>query len=218
MKATPAEVAALPAYCAARLSEINTFGVQGMELRQVPGEIQRWNAELGKGYLYVHHMCGGMILVQRGRFGTDRLQRSRDLDSALAEIRFTYERVPQADPFFAVVATQMGLAHRARREYAQALEYFALAMDKQPRYAGSYQSAALTLEERGNLDEARAVLERGLQGTEEQSADIFYSLGLLCLKLKQLDEAERYGRRAYELGYPLPGLRNKLAAAGRPID
>jgi hypothetical protein len=43
-------------------------------------------------------------------------------------------------------------------------------------------------------------------------------MGLLYLKMKRLDEAEKHGRRAYELGYPLPALKNKLAAAGRPID
>lgn len=218
MSATPAEVAALPAYCTARLSEIGSFSVQGMELRPGPGEIERWKAELGTSYVYVHHMCGGMILIQRGRLSVDRVQRARDLDRALYETNWTYERVPVSDPFFAVAATQMGLVHRARKEYRQALEYFQLAIDKYPRYASSYQGGALALEEQGKLDDAKAILEKGLQGTEGQSADIHYSLGLLNLKLKQLDDAEHHARRAYELGYPLPGLRNKLAAAGRPIS
>ena len=57
----------------------------------------------------------------------------------------------------------------------------------------------------------------GNEATGGDSPEIHYFLGLAYLNLKDLDLASEHARRAYDLGYPLPGLRNKLAAAGRPI-
>jgi Tfp pilus assembly protein PilF len=50
------------------------------------------------------------------------------------------------------------------------------------------------------------------------SAEAHYNLGLLEVELGDLDSAVVHAARAYELGFPLPGLRRKLAAAGRDLD
>ncbi len=47
------------------------------------------------------------------------------------------------------------------------------------------------------------------------SAEVHYNLGLLHVGTGNLDVAEEHARRAYDLGYPLPGLRDKLRDAGR---
>ncbi len=59
------------------------------------------------------------------------------------------------------------------------------------------------------LDEYQAALER-----VPQSADLQYNLGLLYSDMRQYDKAVSHARRAYELGHPLPGLREKLRQAG----
>ena len=42
-----------------------------------------------------------------------------------------------------------------------------------------------------------------------------YNLGLLYVRQKDYDKARAAAKLAYELGFPLPGLKNKLAAAGQ---
>ena len=58
------------------------------------------------------------------------------------------------------------------------------------------------------------------EGLGAQGADFYYNRGLLEIDLGNLDKASEYADRAYALGHPLPGLRDKLkrarAAAGRP--
>ena len=49
---------------------------------------------------------------------------------------------------------------------------------------------------------------------EPDSAEINYNAGLVYVDLREYDSALRHARRAYELGYPLPGLRNKLKRLG----
>jgi tetratricopeptide (TPR) repeat protein len=51
-----------------------------------------------------------------------------------------------------------------------------------------------------------------------QSATVHYNLGLLYLDLKDYDRSVQHARKAYDLGAPLPGLKNKLAQAGKWRD
>jgi len=46
------------------------------------------------------------------------------------------------------------------------------------------------------------------------SAELHYNMGLLYFELKDFASSKKYAIRAYELGYPLPGLRKKLKQAG----
>ena len=45
--------------------------------------------------------------------------------------------------------------------------------------------------------------------------NIFYNLGLAYFELKQFDKSLEYAQKAYSLGFPLPGLKNKLQKAGK---
>jgi len=46
-------------------------------------------------------------------------------------------------------------------------------------------------------------------------ADLQYNLGLLYFDLKNYKLAKEHAKKAYQLGYPLPGLRKKLASIGQ---
>jgi len=50
---------------------------------------------------------------------------------------------------------------------------------------------------------------------EPGNANINYNLGLLYLKEKNYEQATVYAKKAYELGFPLPGLRNRLMKMGK---
>lgn len=53
---------------------------------------------------------------------------------------------------------------------------------------------------------------------DPQNATINYNVGLLYMKKKDYDKAATYAEKAYSLGFPLPGLRNQLAAVGKRVD
>jgi tetratricopeptide (TPR) repeat protein len=65
----------------------------------------------------------------------------------------------------------------------------------------------------GKLDEA-LVRYKESEKLLPDSAEVHYNLGLLYVAKKEYGLAKRHARKAYELGYPLPGLRNKLIAVG----
>ena len=50
---------------------------------------------------------------------------------------------------------------------------------------------------------------------QPENPTINYNLGLLYLQKKNYEQAKTYAKKAYELGFPLPGLKNKLIQAGK---
>lgn len=60
-------------------------------------------------------------------------------------------------------------------------------------------------------------IEQYLEAVKLQpgNANINYNLGLLYLKKKNYEQSIIYAKKAYGLGFPLPGLRSKLQKAGK---
>lgn len=50
---------------------------------------------------------------------------------------------------------------------------------------------------------------------QPNSADLQYNLGLLHFDRREYVLAKEYAKKAYQLGYPLPGLRKKLTSVGQ---
>ncbi|MDR2839007.1 MAG: hypothetical protein LBV49_10675 [Azonexus sp.] len=72
----------------------------------------------------------------------------------------------------------------------------------------------LYLNRRGRIKEG---VEQ-LQAAEENAPDdsnVQYNLGLAWFQIKDYDKAREYAKRAYEGGFPLPGLRQMLIKAGQ---
>lgn len=67
------------------------------------------------------------------------------------------------------------------------------------------------------FDKATRAYEEALSLAED-SAEAHYNYGLLLTDMERFSEAREHARRAYEQGYPLEGLRRRLAAAGHPLD
>lgn len=69
----------------------------------------------------------------------------------------------------------------------------------------------------GNSDRAIEQLNKALR-LQPDNANINYNLGLIYFQKKDYEPAKTYAKKAYELGFPLPGLKNKLTAAGKWDD
>lgn len=69
----------------------------------------------------------------------------------------------------------------------------------------------------GRRAEARKLFESAVE-LAPQSATAHYNLGLVLVDLRDFVSARHHAERAYALGFPLPGLRNRLARAGHPLN
>jgi tetratricopeptide (TPR) repeat protein len=70
------------------------------------------------------------------------------------------------------------------------------------------------LAKNGDPGEARKQLEAATQHAPND-ASVQYNAGLAYFDLKDFDKAREHARRAYSLGFELPGLRRKLEAQGK---
>lgn len=92
--------------------------------------------------------------------------------------------------------------------------YFDRAIRFQPEDGTVRLVYGLHLIKAGNPASAIRHLELARQ-FGEGNANLHYNLGLAYFELGDYDRALLEARRAYELGFPLSGLRDKLQAAGR---
>jgi len=53
---------------------------------------------------------------------------------------------------------------------------------------------------------------------QPEDPTINYNLGLLYVKKKDYAQAKTYAKKAYDLGFPLPGLKNQLIKGGKWED
>lgn len=66
----------------------------------------------------------------------------------------------------------------------------------------------------GRSSEAIKYLQE-IEELGEENANVYYNMGLIYLDVKDYEKALLYARRAYQLGFPLPGLRNRLEKIGK---
>ncbi len=69
----------------------------------------------------------------------------------------------------------------------------------------------------GKTDEAIEQLRTALD-LQPDDATINYNLGLVYMRKKDYEQAKIYAKKAYELDFPLPGLKNQLIQAGKWED
>ncbi|PKO55841.1 MAG: hypothetical protein CVU28_05040 [Betaproteobacteria bacterium HGW-Betaproteobacteria-21] len=65
----------------------------------------------------------------------------------------------------------------------------------------------------GKAEKAIAQFQAAI-GDAGEDANVYYNLGLAYIELKKYDLALENAHMAYRLGFPLPGLKNRLQRAG----
>jgi tetratricopeptide (TPR) repeat protein len=92
--------------------------------------------------------------------------------------------------------------------------YFERAFAFKPEDATLYMVYGIFLHKKGDLENARVVYERGVS-LKPDYGELLYNLGLVLFDLKLYDDAKARAVAAYDLGYPLPGLKRKLERVGK---
>ena len=151
------------------------------------------------------------------RVRISKTDRKFALESAIKEDKFTLRECPASDPFYAVVVTHLGMVYAEQGDVANAQQAFDQAIESNPSYHGAYIAKSICLKKKGDAALALETLVVGSEATGGQSAELENALGLAYCDKKQYEQAREHARKAYALGYPLPGLRDKLAKAGFPL-
>ncbi len=207
---TDQEWANWPGYCQARYIGTNV-GRSSRFINRVSAhqrqELAQWD---NAGMRGIHHFCAGMAWLYRAKLEDDSRDRKYKLTEARRETQFSLDRSNRAAPQFAIVAIQMATILHEQGETDNAIELLQSLIQAQPKNDLAYSAAATFYGKMDRFSEARQVLLRGNEATEGKSAEIQYNLGLVSLELGAIEDARRYADSAYDLGYPLPGLRARL--------
>jgi tetratricopeptide (TPR) repeat protein len=92
--------------------------------------------------------------------------------------------------------------------------YFDRALRFRPKDGLVYMVYGDHVAKTGQIDKAIELMKYAAE-LEPFNATAIYNLGLMYFSKKDYDQALVQAQKAYELGFPLPGLKNKLAAIGK---
>ena len=95
--------------------------------------------------------------------------------------------------------------------------YFDRAIRFRPKDAMARMIFGMYLAKQGRHDEALQQLEVAKENGEG-NANLYYNMGLVYFDLKRYDDSLHYAHEAYQRGFSLPGLKQKLQKAGRWRD
>ncbi len=205
---TDAEWLTWPGYCKARSHEETDPRVR-------PADRAKWKASFTEAaWKPLHHYCAGIVKVVRAMREKQAERRVYFVKDAIKEYDYWLERVPPDDPFFATVLTAKaeGLLKLGKHEAAEKMLKSAIA--RTPDNTRPYLMLSLVYQDEKRLEDAREILLRANQAAKEKSAEVWYFLGLVNLKLRDYPADESAAQSAYALGYPLQGLKRKLKAQG----
>lgn len=210
-----------PSYCKARFPE-SAMGQASAWLTPVSqAEIRRWRQQIGPGpWRYLHHYCFGLAELQTARFLPEGPERTNRVDAAFREIQAFLNNggTPTSHWLWGQATTDLALGYELRGDRAAAIQHANAAIQAQPSYPSAYTLLAMMLSRSGEREEAVKVLKRGEVATKGKSAEIQYNLGLYMLDLGDVEAARQYAEAAYRLGYPLQGLKKRLAERSAPQE
>jgi tetratricopeptide (TPR) repeat protein len=136
---------------------------------------------------------------------------------ALQDFEFILDFFPNHPRGLALISELCDLKWKSPQCDADA--WFQKAIDRNPHASQTYLIYGLHLQRQNHLPEAIESYKKSID-LNPVSANAHYDLALAYFDQKQFDLANRHAQISYELGMPLPGLRDKLTRAGKwkPLD
>ncbi len=182
------------------------------------GELRRANQYGPYDYTNVEHRTNKLPIVEVAHFTKDveRLISGNTSTSVGGDIDYTLRAFPNHHRAL-IAMSKLAIrdkTHKPRGARYTALCYFDRAVRFKPNDPIVYTVFANHLLKIGKVKLAQQKLEVA-EKLDPENANIKYNLGLLYFKTKKYDKAMSYAKEAYALGFPLPGLRNKLKRAGK---
>jgi Flp pilus assembly protein TadD len=213
------EWAAWPEYCKA-VYVTQFIGARSKWGREYPrSQVEYHRARLGEEtFIHVHHYCAGLAWFQRAKLEPKRNARAYLLDRANEEMTYTFDRIPETSPLYPTIAANLAQVCKELGQTESAIAVMKRALKAQPKDPRPYLGLSVLYRDLGRSDLAREILLEGNEALAGDSIEIHYNLGLLYAEAREYDLAVEHAKKAYEGGYPLPGLADKLRRAGRWQD
>jgi tetratricopeptide (TPR) repeat protein len=158
-------------------------------------------------------------IVERYHFNADveHLVRGQSTVNIVEDLDYVLRAVPNHPRALNAIATWQLRTGRVDPKFRSAECYF----DRAMRFAPDDPVVRLVLGiyrvKKGDREGALTAYNEALK-LAPGSAEAHYNIGLLYFELKKYSEAREHAKTAYQLGYPLPGLRQMLQRAGAWSD
>lgn len=166
-------------------------------------------------------------LVQKFHFTpeVENLIRGKSTMRILGDLNFTLNAFPNHHRALNAVskyeimrkeqAAKGGKPYDTENEGGRSVDcYFDRAIRWRPNDPNVHLLYGIHLHRLSKFDQALAAYKIS-ERLQPNSSDLQYNMGLLYFDMKQYALAKEHARKAYQLGYPLPGLRKKLAGVGQ---
>ena len=148
-----------------------------------------------------HHIAPGLARLK-----------GRNYQGALEDFTFILSSFPNHPQALALVSDVCDVQWKDAR--CDSESWFQRAVEINPRVAQTHVLYGLHRQRRGRANEAMQAYKRALE-LNPASSNAHYNLGLAYFDQKQFDLANQHAQASYALGFPLPGLRDKLNRAGQ---
>ena len=152
---------------------------------------------------YRSHVAPAVSRITSGDFSTP----------VIDDLNFTLARWPNHYPALLALIDFVQAGGRTDK-YVQVSCYFQRANRFVPDDANVYVLYGIYQQRRNQEALAEASWKQALI-VNEDAVEAHYNLGLLYFRRKDFDRSSEHAKIAYEMGYPLPGLRRNLARVGR---
>ena len=156
--------------------------------------------------------------VERYHFtsNVEQLRKGESTVRIAGDIGYTLRAFPNHPRALAAMAE---LGRREKASQPKGSQYtidcwFARAITFRPEDGSVHLVYGIALLKAGQRKEAIEELNKA-NALLPDNANVNYNLGLAYLEVKDYDKSLAHAKRAYELGFPLPGLRNRLKQAGK---
>ena len=164
----------------------------------------------GVGIPGSHHFCMGIVYLNRAVRGN--VGAATD---AIQELTYSQTRMDMDAPRYSYVSSYLGRALYRSGKHGYAKRMWAQAISVQPQARESYLALAEALLSERRPQEALEVLLKFDQVKDVEYADAEHFMAQAYFELKRYDEAKLHLDKAYSLGYPFFGLRDKLKRIGK---
>jgi tetratricopeptide (TPR) repeat protein len=131
-----------------------------------------------------------------------------DLDGAEAHLK----RAMELHPVNGIAADRLGLLFEARRQDAQAINWFHKAIDLEPKLGGAYYDLAKLLDRQGKISDALAEYDLAIK-VQHNSAPAHLDYGVLLASLGRYSEAAVQFKEAIRIDPASTLPRRDLVAA-----
>lgn len=172
-------------------------------------EVKKWrDASVKQGGPW--HYCEGLIHLQRAKVAINDEKREKHFTAAYKAIKYTYVRISESDPWSAEMGIKMAEAADGLGKTGEANRYLENVVTQFPQYASAYTGKSYFLWKKGKLQKAIETLEEAKENLNHPTSEIYYFLGLYYVDNDNLAKAKENAEKAYEMGYPLTGLKSKI--------